>query len=54
VHVEHDRSEAKYWLAPARLQESRGFKRNELRRIARIIEAHQDQLMESWDEYFGG
>jgi len=53
VHVEHDDKTAKFWLAPPRLQQSRGFSRKETNRIEDLIEDHQDQLMEDWHEYFG-
>ena len=52
VHVERDDKFAKIWLAPPRLQDNRGFRRKELNRIQRIIEAHQEVLMENWDEFF--
>jgi len=53
VHVEHDRKTAKFWLAPPRLERSKGFNRKEANQIERIIEDHQDRLMEDWNEYFG-
>lgn len=53
IHVERDDNMAKFWLAPPRLQETGGFSRKEINRIERIIEAHQDHLMDSWNEYFG-
>jgi hypothetical protein len=53
VHVEQDEKAAKFWLAPPRLQTSRGFSRKELGRIDKIITDHQESLMEAWDEYFG-
>ncbi|MBY0521851.1 MAG: DUF4160 domain-containing protein [Gemmataceae bacterium] len=53
IHVEHDDKTAKLWLAPPRLQESRGFNRKEINRIKGIIEDHQELLMDSWNDYFG-
>lgn len=53
VHIERDDNVAKFWLAPPRLQEAGGFNRKEINRIERIIEDHQEQLMDSWNEYFG-
>ncbi len=52
VHVERDDSMAKFWLAPPRLERNKGFERHELRAIEKIIEDHQESLMEAWDEYF--
>ncbi len=52
IHVERDDNQAKFWLAPPRLQGNTGFKNKELRKVVRIIEQNQERLMESWDEYF--
>lgn len=52
VHVERDDCEAKFWLDPVMLARSRGFTRNEIHRIQRIVEAHQQELLERWDEFF--
>ena len=52
VHVRRDRSTAKFWLSPVRLQQSKGFQRTEIGQLQRIVEEHREQLMEEWDEYF--
>ncbi len=52
VHVERDDCEAKFWLAPPRLQTNKRFARQELHKIERLIEENQDYLRERWDEYF--
>lgn len=54
VHVERDSCEAKFWLDPARLSKSHGYKANEILKIEQIILDHQHELLESWDEYFNG
>jgi hypothetical protein len=54
VHVERDDSEAKFWLDPVRLERSRGFRRNEINRVRKLVEEHQVQLWESWNEFFRG
>ena len=53
IHVERDDKIAKFWLNPIRLQSSGGFSRNEIIRIQQIIQEHQIQLIEGWNEYFG-
>ena len=53
IHVERDDKIAKFWLNPIRLQSSGGFSRNEIIRIQQIIQEHQIQLIEVWNEYFG-
>lgn len=52
-HVQRDDAEAKFWLSPVRLAWNRGFSGAELRRIERITEEKEPQLMEGWNEYFG-
>lgn len=53
IHVERDDKVAKFWLDPIRLQNSYGFNRQEINRIQDIIQEHQKQLMEAWNDYFG-
>jgi len=53
IHVEYDNKLAKFWLDPVRLQGSYGFNRNEISRIQKMVQEHQTQLMEAWNEYFG-
>ena len=52
IHVERDEKVAKYWLDPARLQNSGGFNRLELKQILLIIKENQASFMEAWNEYF--
>jgi len=54
VHVERDDSIAKFWLDPIRLQSSGGFSRIEIARIEALVIDHRTELMEAWNEYFGG
>jgi hypothetical protein len=54
IHVEHDDSEAKFWLDPIRLERSRGFSRKEISRVRGLVEQHQAELLESWNEFFIG
>ena len=52
VHVERDAKIAKFWLDPVRLQNSGGFNRKEINRIQAIIQEHQTEILEKWNEYF--
>jgi hypothetical protein len=52
IHVEHDNNTAKFWLNPVRLEKSRGLNRQEINQLERIVRANQEQLLESWNEYF--
>jgi hypothetical protein len=50
VHVHRAGGEAKFWLAPVQLSWNKGFREAELREIARILEAHEAELREAWNE----
>ncbi len=52
VHVEHDGLIAKFWLIPVRLQDSGGFSRVEIRRLAGIVEDNVEALLRFWDDFF--
>jgi len=52
IHVERDDNIAKFWLMPVRIEESGGFSRHEIGRILRLVEEHQELLMQRWNEYF--
>ena len=53
IHVERDNRVAKFWLAPTRLQRNGGMSGLEIRRIARIIDANEQALVEAWDGFDG-
>ena len=53
IHVERERFEAKFWLDPVRLENSRGFRRIEIRQLERLIAQNVGLLLEAWHEYFG-
>lgn len=53
IHVEHNDCTAKFWLDPIRLQNSGGFRRNEINRIHRLVNENIKHLMSSWNEFFG-
>ena len=52
IHVKSAGDEAKFWLDPIQLAANHGFKGRELTEIERIVEEHQQQLLETWHEYF--
>jgi hypothetical protein len=53
IHVRRENMVAKFWLDPLELQKAGGFSRNEVNRIARLVDEHREDLLESWYEYFG-
>jgi len=46
--------QAKFWLEPARLEWSSGFSRKEINSIQSLVEQHQQQILERWNEFFHG
>ena len=52
IHVVGERSSAKFWLDPVWLSRSRGFSRNEIRQIQRLVEENLELLLRSWNDYF--
>jgi hypothetical protein len=53
VHVDRDEFSAKFWLDPVALARNLGFSASELRKIERILGAHQSELLERWYEEYG-
>ncbi len=54
IHIERDDKIAKFWLEPVRLQNSGGFVRTEINEIQRMTIDHQQELLEAWNDFFGG
>ncbi len=52
VHVQRDRSLAKFWLSPVALASNSGFSAVELRRIQRIVEERRNEFEEAWHGFF--
>ena len=53
IHVQRERSVAKFWLEPVALVTNRGFRAHEMRRITRLVVQYQATLLEAWHDYFG-
>ena len=53
VHVDRERLSAKFWLQPVSLARNLGFSARELRRIQKLLEAHQAELLEASHGDFG-
>jgi len=53
VHVQRDRSLAKFWLEPVGLAASRRFPPHELVRIRAIIDRRRQEFLEAWHGWFG-
>lgn len=52
IHIERDEDQAKFWLAPIRLQKNKGFSRTEINYIQKLIQEHQEQLLAGWNDFF--
>ena len=52
-HVRREKMVAKFWLEPLVLSRAGGFNRIELNRIAKLVDAHREELLESWYDFFG-
>ena len=52
IHVESSDGEAKFWLLPVRMAYNRGLRQKQLRQIRDLLEQHQNQLVENWNEFF--
>ena len=54
VHVYCGTGEAKYWLEPdIALAENCGLTRKQLAEVQRIIEAHNDEIVNAWNKHLG-
>ena len=53
VHVQRDRSLAKFWLEPIALASSVGFAAHELRDLVRLVTDNEQIFLERWHEFFG-
>ena len=52
IHVQRDRSLAKFWLRPLALASARGFSGRELGRLHALVEENREQFEEAWHEFF--
>lgn len=50
VHVRKQRGEAKFWMSPIELADSRGFRPHELGEIRKILEENLEFILAKWQE----
>ncbi|HAJ76210.1 MAG TPA: DUF4160 domain-containing protein [Gammaproteobacteria bacterium] len=54
VHVHSSDGEAKYWLEPTiELARNYGLSEQQLAKIQRIVEDHENELITAWNSHFG-
>lgn len=55
IHVLCDSGEAKFWIEPRiELAGIYGLSENELGRVRKLIEEHEDDIRNAWKRHFGG
>lgn len=52
IHVEAGDAYAKLWLEPVTFADSHGFRAKEMNEIRKLVMSHQQQCVETWDEFF--
>ena len=52
IHVQEGAALAKFWLRPVALASSSRFRPHEIRRLARLVEEHEDRFLEAWNDFF--
>ena len=53
IHMEREGRIAKFWLEPARLASSGGFRHGEINAVERIVVAERERFMEAWNDFSG-
>jgi hypothetical protein len=53
IHVKASGDEAKFWLEPVQLAANYGFNVREVNEVERLVQEHQEFLLEAWHEHFG-
>lgn len=54
IHVQRERSLAKFWLNPVSLASSTRFSPQEIRDLQKIVDTHKPKFLGAWNEYFKG
>ena len=53
VHVSHPDGEAKFWLTPTvQVAKNVGLSDSRVRDAQRIVEAHHQEIIDAWNNYF--
>lgn len=51
VHVEYQGATSKFWIKPVRFAGTMGMRASEIRKAARIVEKHEELILEKWNEF---
>ena len=52
IHIQRERSLAKFWLEPVALANATGFPARELRDLERLVVRNRVAWLEAWHEFF--
>ncbi len=52
IHVDRDDATAKFWLTPLNLASSLGFEGHELTTLFRLVQQHEEELIDAWNSFF--
>ncbi len=52
IHIQRERSVAKFWLKPVSLASATRFAPQDIRDMRKLVETHKLKLLEAWDGYF--
>ena len=52
IHIDGDGKRAKVWLVNGNVAKTGGFSDQQMKRILLIIEEHQTEMLEAWNDYF--
>jgi len=52
IHVRRDENVVKFWTNPVRLASNSGFSAKDLREIEKMVEEHQLEIEQKWNEFF--
>jgi hypothetical protein len=52
IHIEQAGAIAKFWLSVVSLASSSGFRAADLRRLEQQVQAHREQFLDAWHDYF--
>ena len=52
IHVDRDDATAKFWLAPLNLASNQGFESYELTTLLRLVQRHEEELIDAWNSFF--
>lgn len=52
IHIQRERSLAKFWLSPVSLASSTRFSPKEIRNMKKLVDKNKPELLEAWNEYF--